>query len=157
MSTLHQWLTNRSCYAMIIFLANITRKYLSRIRKFLLTPIELHEQIKSTILLTSSCNYIYNINFLILLLKKKGRTSQKLELFSQWLFTSLTYLICLVHILDATCHLFDLFGSHPWCQMHCIDKYSQHSSIIWPVWLNGWVFVYELNGCGFESSCNKLA
>ena len=21
-------------------------------------------------------------------------------------------------------------------QMHCRDKYSQHSSIIWPVWLN---------------------
>ena len=35
-------------------------------------------------------------------------------------------------------------------QMHRTDKYSQHSSIIWPVWLNGWVFVYELSGCGFE-------
>ena len=23
-----------------------------------------------------------------------------------------------------------------------------------PVWLNGWVFVYELSGCGFESSCS---
>ena len=41
-------------------------------------------------------------------------------------------------------------------QMHRTDKYSQHSSIIWPVWLNGWVFVYELNGCGFESSCSHL-
>ena len=36
------------------------------------------------------------------------------------------------------------------------DKYSQHSSIIWPVWLNGWVFVYELNGCGFESRYSHL-
>ena len=34
-------------------------------------------------------------------------------------------------------------------QMHRTDKYSQHSSIIWPVWSNGWVFAYELNGCGF--------
>ena len=26
---------------------------------------------------------------------------------------------------------------------------------IWPVWLNGWVSVYELNGCQFESrSCH---
>ena len=25
----------------------------------------------------------------------------------------------------------------PYSQMHCTDKYSQHSSIIWPVWLNG--------------------
>ena len=41
-------------------------------------------------------------------------------------------------------------------QMHHTDKYSQHSSIIWPVWLNGWVFVYELSGCGFESSCSHL-
>ena len=40
--------------------------------------------------------------------------------------------------------------------MHRTDKYSQHSSIIWPVWLNGWVFVYELNGCGFESRCSHL-
>ena len=41
-------------------------------------------------------------------------------------------------------------------QMHRTDKYSQYSSIIWPVWLNGWVFVYELSGCGFESSCSDL-
>ena len=27
------------------------------------------------------------------------------------------------------------------------DKYSQRKSIIWPVWQNGWVFVYELNEC----------
>ena len=41
-------------------------------------------------------------------------------------------------------------------QMHRTDKYLQHSSIIWPVWLNGWVFVYELSGCGFESRCYHL-
>ena len=35
-------------------------------------------------------------------------------------------------------------------QVHHKDKYSQHSSIIWPVWLNGGVFVYKLSGCGFE-------
>ena len=23
-----------------------------------------------------------------------------------------------------------------------------------PVWLNGWVFVYELSDCGFESHCS---
>ena len=40
--------------------------------------------------------------------------------------------------------------------MHCTDKYSEHSSIIWQVWLNGRVFVYELSGCGFESSCSHL-
>ena len=38
-------------------------------------------------------------------------------------------------------------------QMHCTGKYSQHSSIIWPIWL---VFVYELSVCGFESSCSHL-
>ena len=41
-------------------------------------------------------------------------------------------------------------------QMHCTDKYWQHSSIIWSVWLNGWVLVYELIGCGFESSCSSF-
>ena len=41
-------------------------------------------------------------------------------------------------------------------QMHPKDKYSKDSSIIWPFWPNGWVFVYELSGCGFESRCNHL-
>ena len=25
-----------------------------------------------------------------------------------------------------------------------------------PVWLNGWIFVYKLNGCGFEPRCCHL-
>ena len=41
-------------------------------------------------------------------------------------------------------------------QMHRTEKYSQHSSIIWPVWPNGWVFVYELSRCGFDSRCSHL-
>ena len=30
------------------------------------------------------------------------------------------------------------------------------TSIIWSVWPNGWVFVYELSGCWFESRCSNL-
>ena len=41
--------------------------------------------------------------------------------------------------------------------MHCTDKYSQHSSIIFQVWLNGRVLVYELGDCGFKSSCSHLS
>ena len=40
--------------------------------------------------------------------------------------------------------------------MHHTDKYSQHRSIIYPVQLKGWVFVYELSGSGFDSSCSHL-
>ena len=36
------------------------------------------------------------------------------------------------------------------------DKYSEHSSIIWSVWPNVWVFVYKLSGYGFESSCSQF-
>ena len=43
-----------------------------------------------------------------------------------------------------------------YCQMHRTDKYSQHSSIIWPVWLNGPVLVYQLSSCGFEYRCFQL-
>ena len=39
-------------------------------------------------------------------------------------------------------------------QMHRTHKYPQHSSIIW---LNCWVFVYELSVCGVESRCNAFA
>ena len=28
--------------------------------------------------------------------------------------------------------------------------------VIWSVWLNGWVFVYKLSGCGFESRCSHF-
>ena len=41
-------------------------------------------------------------------------------------------------------------------QMHCTDKYSEHSSFIWSVWLNGYVFVYELSGSEFKSSLSYL-
>ena len=41
-------------------------------------------------------------------------------------------------------------------QMQSTYKYSEHSSIIWPVWPNGWMFVSELSGSGFESSCNHM-
>ena len=41
-------------------------------------------------------------------------------------------------------------------QMHCTDKYSEQSSIIWPVCRNGWVFIYELTRFGFEFSCSHL-
>ena len=41
-------------------------------------------------------------------------------------------------------------------QMHRTDKYWEHSSIIWPVWPNGWVIVYEVSGFGFQSSCTHL-
>ena len=40
--------------------------------------------------------------------------------------------------------------------MYHTDKYSQHSSIIWPVLLNGSVFIYKLSGCGFEFHCSHL-
>ena len=50
--------------------------------------------------------------------------------------------------LKCTCDM-----TRTYSQMHPTDKYSGHSSITWPVWLNGWVSVYELSGSGSESSC----
>ena len=41
-------------------------------------------------------------------------------------------------------------------QMHHTAKNSLHSSVIWPVWLNGWVFIYKLTGCKFLSCCCHL-
>ena len=41
-------------------------------------------------------------------------------------------------------------------QMYREDKYSEHSWIISSVQPNGWVFVYELSGFSFESSCSHL-
>ena len=41
-------------------------------------------------------------------------------------------------------------------QMDHTDKHSQLRSINWSVWPNGWVFVYELSGCGFDSRWSHL-
>ena len=41
-------------------------------------------------------------------------------------------------------------------QMHLIEKYSQQSSIIWPVLSIFLVFVYKLSGCRFEFCCSNL-
>ena len=41
-------------------------------------------------------------------------------------------------------------------QMQRRDRYSEHSSVTWVFQPNGSVFLYELNGYGFESSCNYL-
>ena len=41
-----------------------------------------------------------------------------------------------------------------YCQMHHSGKFSKHSPIIWPVWLNDWMFAYKLSGCGFEFYCS---
>ena len=40
--------------------------------------------------------------------------------------------------------------------MHRTDKFWQHSSIIWPVWLNGWVIGYQLSGFRVETRCSLL-
>ena len=49
------------------------------------------------------------------------------------------------------CDLITTYG-----KKYRIYRYSQHSSIIWPIWLNSWMFVYELNGCGFGFYCCRL-
>ena len=41
-------------------------------------------------------------------------------------------------------------------QMQHIDKFSQHTSIIWAVWPNGSVLVYKLSSFGFKSRCSHL-
>ena len=37
-----------------------------------------------------------------------------------------------------------------------VDPCSKVQVLVWPEWLNGWVFVYELSGRGFESRCSLL-
>ena len=41
-------------------------------------------------------------------------------------------------------------------QNHLVRKRTFNHLAIRPVWPNGWVFVYEVSGSGFESSCNNL-
>lgn len=40
--------------------------------------------------------------------------------------------------------------------MYLTDKNSQNSSVVWPVWLISWVFLYEISSCVFQSHCIHL-
>ena len=104
----------------------------------------------------SDCNWTRTHNHLV-----HKRTLNHLTKLAKWLSSVVsTYLYYFTLIF----HYFTRFGVTPYVrdmirtysQMHRTDKYSEHSSIIWPVWLNGWVFVYELSGCGFAYSCSHL-
>ena len=41
-------------------------------------------------------------------------------------------------------------------QIYRADNYSGHNSVIWSVWPNCWVLIYELSGSGFKFSCSHL-
>ena len=62
------------------------------------------------------------------------------------------YLVAWIH---SKTHM-DICDIITYKQIHRTDKFSQHSSIIWPVWLNVWALVYELSDCGFESCYSHL-
>ena len=63
-----------------------------------------------------------------------------------------TYLYSASDCMFLSCHVRLNFR----VTLHCADKYPQHSSVIWPVWLNDWVFAEEQGGCGFNSRCIHL-
>ena len=58
-------------------------------------------------------------------------------------------------------HIWDLSDSNEIrTHSHLLRKrtLSHLAKLAWPVWLNGWVFVYELSDCGFESRwCHLIA
>ena len=55
--------------------------------------------------------------------------------------------ICTVHL--TVCSYYVTYAFYNECTLY-------PHSVIWLVGLNGQVFVYELSGCGFESSCSHL-
>ena len=70
------------------------------------------------------------------------QADQMIELF-------LWVLICTLHLTVCFYHVTYEFTR--------LRVYSQHRSVIWPVWLNRWVLVYELSGSRFESRCIHLS
>ena len=77
------------------------------------------------------------------------RTLYHFAIMAKWLRCVVsTYLYAAFDCMFLTCQV---------CVSEWIrSKYSQPSSMIWPIGPKGWVFVYELSGSGFESSCSHL-
>ena len=63
-------------------------------------------------------------------------------------------LICTVHLTVFSYHVMYVFQSEStlYSCLNVKELLAQNR----PVWLNGWVFVYDLSGCGFESSCSHI-
>ena len=62
------------------------------------------------------------------------------------------FLSCNIRVFMWT--ICDMIRTHS--QMHHINKYQQYRSVIWVVWLNGWLFIDKLSSRGFESRCSHL-
>ena len=104
----------------------------------------------------SDCSWTQTHNNLV-----HKRTLNHFAKLAKWLSCVVsTYLYGAFDCMFLSCHVRMESLRNGWnneiSEWNSTDKYSQHCSIIWPVWLNGWAFVYELSGCGFESSCSYL-
>ena len=123
-------LSVRSCHVTYTFQSESTLYSCLNVKKLLARS-------RREIWSLSDCNWTQHLS--------RKRTRNHLAKLTKWLAV-LLLLICTKYlsVRDIT---------RRYTQMHRTGKYSQHNSIIWLVWLNGWVFVYELSGCGFESSC----
>ena len=62
-----------------------------------------------------------------------------------------SFLEYFVPYVSRTRVLIDCNGNRTYNHLVCKQTLNQ-----WPVWLNGWVSVYEVSGCGFESRCSHL-
>ena len=64
-------------------------------------------------------------------------------------------LLCYVHLTVCSYHVtYAFYSESTLCSyLNVKELLAQNQRSDWPVWLNGWVFVYELSGCGFESRC----
>ena len=89
---------------------------------------ELLARSRRHIWILSNSNEIRSNNLL------RSRSSSRFRQTIEWGFT-----LTLVRDIITTCS-----------QMHRTDQNSQHSSVIWPVWLNPWVFGYKVSGCGLK-------
>ena len=59
-------------------------------------------------------------------------------------------------ILTSKINLILIRHSWNWTWIDFSIHFQFSKKEIRPVWLNAWVFVYHLNGCGFESRCSYL-
>ena len=69
---------------------------------------------------------------------------------STWRFLFLMMQLSMLSVIISDCN---------WTRTHnhLLHKWTlNHLAKLRPIWPNGWVFAYELRGCGFESSCSHL-
>ena len=118
----------------------------------------LTQKLIHTINILSDCNWTRTHNHLVHKQTFQKRTPNHLAKLALNYWAVLWILFCTAHLTVCSCHVTYAFQSESTLNscLNVKEHLARHRREIWSFSDCNWVFVYELSGCGFKSSCSHL-